>query len=84
LRLEGVTWLASLYPQNLALTSLASGGRSVGIVRSRTQATEFSFSLVHVCPKFRNYSLINIMFVADLKLKWRKILEISLQKSAER
>jgi hypothetical protein len=27
----------------LALTSPTSGGRSVGIVRSRTQATEFSF-----------------------------------------
>jgi hypothetical protein len=30
----------SLYPQKLALTSPTSGGRSVGIVRSRTQATE--------------------------------------------
>jgi hypothetical protein len=33
----------NLYPQKLALTSPTSGGRSVGIVRSRTQATEFSF-----------------------------------------
>jgi hypothetical protein len=33
----------TLYPQKLALTSLTSGGRSVGIVSSRTQATEFSF-----------------------------------------
>jgi hypothetical protein len=32
-----------LYLQKLALTSPTSGGRSVGIVRSRTQATEFSF-----------------------------------------
>jgi hypothetical protein len=32
----------SLYPQKLALISLASDGRSIGIVRSRTQATEFS------------------------------------------
>jgi hypothetical protein len=32
----------SLYQQKLALTSLTSGSRSVGIVRSRTQATEFS------------------------------------------
>jgi hypothetical protein len=31
------------YPKKLALTSPTSGGRSVGIVRSRTQATEFSF-----------------------------------------
>jgi hypothetical protein len=30
-----------LYPQKLTLTSPTSGGRSVGIVRSRTQATEF-------------------------------------------
>jgi hypothetical protein len=33
----------TLYPQKLALTSPTSAGRSVGIVRSRTQATEFSF-----------------------------------------
>ena len=30
-----------LYPQNLAVTSPTGGGRSVGIVRSRTKATEF-------------------------------------------
>jgi hypothetical protein len=33
----------TLYLQKLVLTSPTSGGRSVGIVRSRTQATEFSF-----------------------------------------
>jgi hypothetical protein len=32
-----------LYPQKLALTSPTGGSRSVGIVRSRTKATEFSF-----------------------------------------
>jgi len=31
-----------LYPQKLALTSPTGGGRSAGIVRSRTKATEFS------------------------------------------
>jgi hypothetical protein len=30
-----------LYPKKLALTSPTGGGRSVGIVRSRTKATEF-------------------------------------------
>jgi hypothetical protein len=30
----------TVYPQKLVLTSQTSGGRSVGIVRSRTQATE--------------------------------------------
>jgi hypothetical protein len=32
------------YQQKLALTSPTRGGSSSGIVRSRTQATEFSFS----------------------------------------
>jgi hypothetical protein len=32
----------TLYPQKLAVTSLTSGGRSVGFVRSRTLAKEFS------------------------------------------
>jgi len=31
-----------LYPQKLALTSPTGGGRSVGIVRVRTKATEFN------------------------------------------
>jgi hypothetical protein len=34
----------TLYPQKLALTSPTSGNRSVGIGRSRTQATEFFFT----------------------------------------
>jgi hypothetical protein len=33
----------TLYPPKLALTSPTSGGGSVGIVRSRTKTTEFSF-----------------------------------------
>jgi hypothetical protein len=39
----------TLYSQKLALTSLTSGGRSVGIVRSRTQATEFSLVSYCIC-----------------------------------
>jgi hypothetical protein len=31
----------TLYPQKLTLASLTSGGPSVGIVRSRTRASEF-------------------------------------------
>jgi hypothetical protein len=30
----------TLYPPKLAITSMTTGGRSVGVVRSRTQATE--------------------------------------------
>jgi hypothetical protein len=36
----------TLYSQKLALTSPTRGGRSVGIVRSRTKATEFIFNVV--------------------------------------
>jgi hypothetical protein len=59
----------SLYPQELALTSQTSGGRSVSIVRSRTQATEFSFSFffyreaVFGNEKFRKNDLIGIKVV---------------------
>ena len=35
-----------LYPQKLALTSPTGGGRSVGIVRVRTKATEISLYMV--------------------------------------
>jgi hypothetical protein len=35
----------TIYPRKLALTSLASGGLSVGLVRSRTQATEFFYKV---------------------------------------
>jgi hypothetical protein len=38
---------STLYPQKLALTSPTSGGGSVGIVRSRTQATEVFLILRH-------------------------------------
>jgi hypothetical protein len=36
----------TLYPQKLLLTSPTSGGQSVSIVRSRTQATEYTNSYV--------------------------------------
>jgi hypothetical protein len=44
---NSLRWLRNtLYPQRLALTSPTSGGRSVGIVRLRTMATEFSLVCV--------------------------------------
>jgi hypothetical protein len=38
-----VSIIPAFYPQKLAQTLSACGGRSVGIVRSRNQATEFRF-----------------------------------------
>jgi hypothetical protein len=40
------------YPQNLALTSRTRGGRSVGVLRLRTQATGFSLVLVFIYMRF--------------------------------
>jgi hypothetical protein len=38
----------TLYAQQLAITSPISGGRSVGIVRSRTQTMEFSYIYIYI------------------------------------
>jgi hypothetical protein len=46
-----------MYLQKLALTSPTGGGRSVGIVRSRTQATEFSFSLFRPLYNIYTYTI---------------------------
>jgi hypothetical protein len=50
----------TFYPQKLALPSLTSGSRSVGIGRSRTQATEFSFSpyVYYVCLQVHSHFII--------------------------
>ena len=57
--------VTTLYPQKLALTSPTGGGRSVGIVRSRTKATEFSLvGYIHCCTK---------MMHSHTNIKLRKI-----------
>ena len=43
MRIRCADHVTPLYPQKLALTSPTGGGRSVGIVRLRTKATEFFF-----------------------------------------
>jgi len=55
-----------LYPQKLALTSPTGGGRSVGIVRSRTKATEFSF-LLHIRITLASRSTVCL---ANLMAAW--------------
>jgi hypothetical protein len=44
--IRNVDHVASSIRKKLAITSPTSGGRSVGIVRSRTQTMEFSFNVV--------------------------------------
>jgi len=48
-----------LYPQKLALTSPTGGGRSVGIVHSRTKSTEFLQDRVYLLLHF----LTNVGFM---------------------
>jgi len=51
-----------LYPQKLALTSPTGGGRSVGIVRVRTKATEFSLVTGLLMPqKFAQTPIVGII-----------------------
>jgi hypothetical protein len=57
----------TFYPQKLALTSSAIGGSSVGIVRSRTEATEFSLAQFR-WAKFEEYPFSStIALFAELK-----------------
>jgi len=52
----------------LALTSPTGGGRSVGIVRSRTKATEFS--LVLVCQWVKMLNVKQWRSISKGKNKW--------------
>jgi hypothetical protein len=61
-------WLRnSLYPQKLTLTSPTSSGRSVGIVRSRTQATKFYTGIIFksVNNRYPHGYLARQCFVAE-------------------
>jgi hypothetical protein len=57
----------TLYPQKLAITSPTSGGRSIGIVRSRTQTMEFRF--FNERTKF--YVSLDIMACSKFNVNWR-------------
>jgi hypothetical protein len=54
--------------KKLAITSPTSGGRSVGIVRSRTQTLEFSFSLVFL-GYYLSIPAQELKFISELELK---------------
>jgi hypothetical protein len=51
-------WPRNTYPQKLELTSPTSSGRSVGIVRSRTQATEYTVK--HMSTNRRSIAEVTI------------------------
>ena len=69
-----------LYPQKLALTSPTGGGCSVGIVRSRTKATEFSLFVALVKQDVKGLCCV-MLSVASLALQhdfWEKVMEYKM------
>jgi hypothetical protein len=69
LRMSSADYTTLLYPKNLTLTSRTSSGHSVGVVRSRTQATEF----VSVLMAQTNYKLFTRP-KSDITIRFRPIL----------
>jgi hypothetical protein len=70
----------TLYPQNWALTSPTSGGRSVGIVHLQTQATEFNFFLVVVYPARIKITSLSLLWYRITSFqccdKWKILLKL--------
>jgi hypothetical protein len=64
------------YPQKLRKTSPTNGGRSVGVVRSWTHATEFSYSKNHIYQPSKNINLlpagIHFLFTWKSWSKWQQ------------
>ena len=60
--------MTSLYPQKLALTSPTGGGRSVGIVLSRTNATGFFFFRLYRRLNKRRQHSITRLFIARVSI----------------
>jgi hypothetical protein len=58
----------TIYPQKLALTSPTSGGRSVGIVRLRSKATEFLYYYYYYYYYY--YSTILCLTLAAFSVSW--------------
>jgi len=56
-----------LYPQKLALTSPTGGGRSVGIVRSRTKATESEYTMTQITASTVNFA--TPVFIRQLRFR---------------
>ena len=66
-------YVTPLYPQKLALTSPTGGGRSVGIVRSRTKGTDFFYWLNKLLHYYKtqwggSYKKLNL----SLSKLWRQ------------
>jgi len=76
-----------LYPQKLALTSPTGGGRSVGIVRVRTKATEFSLVIEkQVCTVCQgtNYKIVPLTNLNEYLHKGKSGIKANINTSSEK
>jgi hypothetical protein len=71
--------VTSLYPQTLALTLPTGGGRSVGIVRSRTKATVFSL----VGENKKDFDIIKMHGTTMKKKKGRDLFKFCINLMAD-
>jgi hypothetical protein len=69
------------YPQKLALTSPTCGGRSVGVVRSRTQATKFMLNVSTVEIKRHGIKQVSNWIVSYASPATRHVGETALRNS---
>jgi hypothetical protein len=69
-RILGFLPRGTLHPQKLAITSPTSGGRSVGIVRSRTQTMGFVFVFTYLSL----FKLITLFYLRVFKLRYNEML----------
>ena len=78
--------VTSLYPQKLALTSSTGGGRSVGIVSSRTKATVFFFLRTNktILTKADKGKSIIVMIEDKYEVKMNKFLCEAIYKKETR
>jgi hypothetical protein len=67
----------TLYPQKLALTSPTSGSRSVGVVRSRTQATESFFKTYP-----RQWKIVGAVIFYAVCLVWMNSIRLVLSRTS--
>jgi hypothetical protein len=79
---SNILFKTPLYPQKLALTSPTSGGLSVGIVRSRTKATELVLVVIlafNCSHHINDFSSVFLIKQRRLSENMRKILQSNMK-----
>jgi hypothetical protein len=70
--------LYTFYPQKLTLTSPTSGGRLVGIVLSRTKASELVIKIFLIVASVHGENRVRASFISDLNENWNSFSNLSV------